>query len=120
MLDPNEIQRLGELPVARREKLPLAPGDDVQGSTWKNLKNLRLRVRGNNVFWQTRGGSTVINSFFGNILTVEPVDVSISGALKQYIVVHTAAGKVYLWDISLGSSTLSPDGSARIPENTFG
>lgn len=104
MLTPDDISTIGQLPQANRQKLPLTPGDDVEGASWKNLINLRLRVRGNNVFWVARGGTTLVNNFFGNVLTVKAVNTRVGSVTKEYLVVHTGAGKVYLWDIVANTS----------------
>lgn len=103
-LSPEDIQRIGELPSAQRNKLPLSPGDDMENSQWRNLVNLRLEVQGNYVFWKTRGGSTLVNSFFGNVLTIYPMESQVDGVITEYLAVHTAAGKVFLWDIDAGTS----------------
>lgn len=101
-LSPTDIQQMGQLPSAERQKLPLPPGDD--GEVWLTTKNTRLEIDGNYVRLKTRGGSTLTHSFFGNILTVYGFQARIGGAIKKYVAVHTAGAKVYLWDIGAGTS----------------
>lgn len=123
MYSANDIQRIGALPSAERQKLPLAPGDDAPESQWRHLVNARAEVDGQYVFWKTRGGSTLVNSFFGNVLTVYPMQGILNGVATEYLAVHTAGGKVFLWDIagessdeivSSGFSTTSPIQFANI------
>lgn len=103
-LSSEDIQQLGNLPDAQTQKIPLAPGDDAPESRWRNLYNLRLEVDGQYVYWKTRGGSTLVNSFFGNVLTIYPFQIREDGVIKEYLAVHTAAGHCYLWDIAGASS----------------
>lgn len=104
MFTSEDFNQLENIPSANKKKLPLAPGDDMAESPWRNLYNVRLQVEGHYVYWKTRGGSTLVNSFFGNVLTVEPVQMRVSGVTKEYLAVHTAAGHVYLWDIAADTS----------------
>lgn len=111
MLTDQDIQQMGQLPSAEREKLQLAPGDDVENSPWRNLTNVRLQVEGSYIFWKTRGGSTVVNSFFGQILTAEAFQARNAGVVKEYVAVHTAAGHIYIWDVQAQTSNQIVDGA---------
>lgn len=104
MIPQNIIDSMSNLPPATRRKLTLTPGDDAPESLWLELVNTRLQVDGQYVFWKTRGGSTLVNDFFGNVLTVKAIQAELNGVITDYLVVHTAGGKVYLWDISAGTS----------------
>jgi len=104
MISQNIIENLSNLPGATRRKLNLTPGDDNPDSLWLDIVNARLEVDGQYVFWKTRGGSTLVNGFFGNVITVKAIQAELNGVITDYIVVHTAGGKVYLWNIALAQS----------------
>jgi len=104
MISQNIIENLSNLPGATRRKLNLTPGDDNPDSLWLDIVNSRLEVDGQYVFWKTRGGSTLVNGFFGNVITAKAIQAELNGVITDYIVVHTAGGKVYLWNIALAQS----------------
>lgn len=104
MPNPRDIQRIGELGLSDSNPIGLARGDDSENTPWRSLINTRLKVEGEYAFWKTRGGTTSINSFFGNILTIYPFQATVGNTTKEYLAVHTAGAKVYLWDVNANTS----------------
>jgi hypothetical protein len=103
MPNPEDIKKLGDLQLSQTTNIGLASGDDQDGP-WESLTNVRLEVDGNYAFWKTRGGTTVVESFFGQILTTYPFRTVVGAQVYEYIAVHTGAGHVYLWDINAETS----------------
>lgn len=105
MITSDDISRLDNISPAEVLDMPLASGDDVSESLWKNFINTRLRVDGDHIYLLTRGGSASRETFAAQILTIYPFATTINAVQKEYVAVHCSNGSAYLYDVGADTQT---------------